>query len=114
MAQFGGSAPFANNTLRYNIGQNDALTNGMGGIHIWSMGGMKDAYVYGNTIFVGGKVSNPQVLPSGLNIVSDGMENIHIHNNIFIAVNGSALVKNALEVPGLNITGNYHLYSNSR
>jgi len=86
LAQYDGATPFVNNTIRYNIGQNDALTNSMGAIHLWSSGaagGIVNSYIYGNTIYVNKQKGSDPPLP--LRFQKDGgMTNIYVYDNIFI------------------------------
>jgi hypothetical protein len=83
LAQFDGASAYNNNTIRYNIGQNDTLNAGMGSIHLWSSGssgGITNSYIYGNTIYVDAQL--PLVFQAG-----GAMENIYIYDNIFIGSN---------------------------
>jgi len=86
LAQYDGAPAFVNNTIRYNIGQNDALTNSMGAIHLWSSGsagGIVNSYIYGNTIYVNAQKGPDPPLP--LRFQSGGaMTNIYVYDNIFI------------------------------
>jgi len=106
LAQYDGASPYFNNTIRYNIGQNDAQTNSMGAIHLWSSGaagGIQDAYIYGNTIFVKAQESSDPPLPL---VIQDGgaMTNVYIFDNIFI---GSQVIFHAMEsVTNLQMIGN--------
>ena len=52
ICQYKGAKPFRNNTVRYNISQDDGLTNHNSGIYVWVGGsGMESTDVYNNTIF---------------------------------------------------------------
>ncbi len=52
ICQYKGAAPFHSNVVRYNISQDDGLTNHDAGIHIWQGGvGMESTDVYNNTIY---------------------------------------------------------------
>ncbi len=52
ICQYDGAGEFANNTVRYNISQDDGLMAHNAGIYVWVGGaGMKSTIVYNNTIF---------------------------------------------------------------
>jgi len=52
ICQYQGASPFRNNVVRYNISQDDGLTNHNSGIYVWVGGsGMESTDVYNNTIF---------------------------------------------------------------
>jgi len=52
ICQYNGAAPFHSNVVRYNISQDDGLTNHDAGIHIWQGDvGMESTDVYNNTIY---------------------------------------------------------------
>lgn len=52
ICQFEGASAFRKNTVRYNISQDDGLTNHNAGIYVWVGGaGMESTDVYHNTIF---------------------------------------------------------------
>jgi len=75
---FEGCSPLGDNTIRYNISQNDAKknTDNTGGIMTW--GSQPRGQIYNNTIFVGkGMKSNAAAFRGG-----DGFS---VRNNIFVA-----------------------------
>jgi Right handed beta helix region len=52
ICQYRGATPFRNNIVRYNISQDDGLTNHNAGIYVWVGGAdMESTDVYNNTIF---------------------------------------------------------------
>jgi hypothetical protein len=52
ICQYYGAAPFRDNIVRYNISQDDGLTNHDAGIYVWVGGsGMESTDVYNNTVF---------------------------------------------------------------
>ena len=74
---FAGCSPLGDNTIRYNISQNDAKKNtgNTGGIMTW--GSQPRGQIYNNTVFAGrGLKSNPAAFRGG-----DGFA---VRNNIFV------------------------------
>jgi hypothetical protein len=52
ICQYRGAKPFRNNVVRYNISQDDGLTNHNAGIYVWVGGSdMESTDVYNNTVF---------------------------------------------------------------
>jgi hypothetical protein len=75
---FEGCSPLGDNTIRYNVSQNDARknTDNTGGIMTW--GSQSRGQIYNNTVFAGrGLKSNPAAFRGG-----DGFA---VRNNIFVA-----------------------------
>ena len=80
---FAGCSPFADNTIRYNISENDAQKNpgNTGGIMTW--GSQPRGQIYNNTVFVGkgftgkGKTVRPLAFRGGAGF--------SVRNNIFVA-----------------------------
>ena len=83
--EFGAAKPWENNTIRYNISQDDGIING-GSIGIWkndNQGMMRNCQVYNNTFYN----SNP----GGSNIwIYDNYPGYCFRNNVFV-YNGSML-----------------------
>jgi len=74
-----------NNTVRYNISQNDGRENGYGGITLY--GRIKDTEIYNNTVFTGQTVSTVSAVVYIWNygIQSQTINKVHFRNNIFIS-----------------------------
>ncbi len=51
ICQYPGAPVFRKNQVRYNISQDDGLTNHNAGIYIYVVAGMEDSEIYNNTIF---------------------------------------------------------------
>ncbi|NNC87496.1 MAG: right-handed parallel beta-helix repeat-containing protein [Akkermansiaceae bacterium] len=89
-----GTKANSNNTLRYNISENDGrnpLTVGAGGIEIGSV--VSDLDVYGNTVFrdgSGGSTSTPAVYIYGG--VLDPTR-VSLANNLLVTANGSRIIR---------------------
>ncbi|WP_168138674.1 right-handed parallel beta-helix repeat-containing protein [Salinimicrobium oceani] len=110
IGQFTGARPMRNITVRYNISENDAATNG-GSIYLFngaSPSSMRDIWVYNNTLYIKEKPSNSGAAGIKLLQWKTMSENINFHNNIIVAEDGADLV----QVPAgykANFSGNlYH------
>jgi hypothetical protein len=81
--QFRGARDWNNNTVRYNVSQNDARANNAGGISLWDGGsGVKNAEIYGNTVYLDNNVQ-PGATPQAI-IFATTTTNVHVRNNIFM------------------------------
>lgn len=108
IGQFTGARPMRNITVRYNISENDAATNG-GSVYLFngsSPASMRDIYVYNNTFYLKEKYSGSAAIKVlEWKTIS---ENVNFNNNIIFAENGADLV----QVPSgyhANFSGNlYH------
>lgn len=90
IGQFEGARPMANITVRYNISENDAATNG-GSVYLFNGGStsaMKDIYVYNNTFFIS-KNSSAAIKVLEWKTINN---NINFYNNILSAHNGAKLI----------------------
>jgi hypothetical protein len=79
--QFRGARPWGNNTVRYNISENDGRKNGYGAITVWGdkSTSIQNADVYNNTIYVSPvSGASPMVV-----YIESGTQNLHLRNNIF-------------------------------
>lgn len=95
IGQFGGARPMRNITVRYNISENDAATNG-GSIYLFngsSPSSMRDIYVYNNTLYNKEKSTNTGTAGIKLLQWKTISENVNFHNNIIVAENGADLVQ---------------------
>lgn len=95
IGQFGGARPMRNITVRYNISENDAATNG-GSVYLFngsSTSSMRDIYVYNNTLYIKEKSTNTGSAGIKLLQWKTISENINFHNNIIFAENGADLVQ---------------------
>jgi hypothetical protein len=85
--EFGSPNPHQNNTIRYNISQNDGRNNNFGSFIVW---GLSDAHkimddnVYGNSIYLSkAGLVDPLKLPVGIRILGNHMQNVKFMNNAF-------------------------------
>lgn len=97
IGQFTGARPMANITVRYNISQNDASTNG-GSIYLFNGQNslaMKNIYAYNNTLYTNKQASNRQIAAIKLLPWKTMNNNLNFHNNILHVEEGV----NFIEVP---------------
>ena len=93
--QYANAREFRNNTVRYNISENDGINNKYGGINLWSTnssGGIQNTKIYNNTIIV-----SPETRGVGIGEIPDeeGLSYIYgteIYNNIIVSVVGKKLI----------------------
>lgn len=84
--RYDGARPSRNNTVRYNISENDGRTK-LGGIH--AGGGVADTEVYNNTVYIGPRASGG--MPPA--VMADGTSNFHVRNNLFVTTGGAPQVQ---------------------
>ncbi|MEJ8803104.1 right-handed parallel beta-helix repeat-containing protein [Pontibacter sp. H249] len=112
VAQFEWARPMHHNTIRYNISQNDGRKNNYKGISLWvadfnNSGGINNLYIHNNTIYADGAI-----VPTGggLRVMSSGLHNVEVWNNIFYTENGAALLA-VEDTTNLISFGNNSFYS---
>ncbi len=94
IGQFTGARPMANITVRYNISQNDAATNG-GSIYLFNGGSssdMKNIFVYNNTLHTNKQPSNSSIAGIKLLEWKTMNDNLNFHNNILFVEEGVNLI----------------------
>ncbi len=118
LAEYGAILPFVNDTIRFNISQNDGRKNGYGAITIWGVDKnyrVRNSAIYNNTIFVSGNAT-VNGIPSGVLLMGSNLEGVVITNNI-ISTSGGALLIKAEEKVDTNavkfISNNYYSYNNN-
>jgi hypothetical protein len=93
IAHFESSRSTLNNTIRFNISENDARKTGFGAIHFWRAGSatrpMNGIRVYHNTVFLS---PAPQGTPAAIETASGNFNNLQVVNNLFITTGGARLV----------------------
>lgn len=103
-AQYTGARPFSNNTIRYNISQNDGKKNNTGGIGLWNGGsGISNSHIYNNTVFVTPTAGSPT--PQGILFMTP-TTNVSIRNNIFITSGAAKMIDVAGGQSNLLFQGN--------
>lgn len=114
--------PHINNTIRYNISQNDGRKNGIGAICMWGAGDtrkLENCDIYNNTIYLDannlvpitisafGTTANGTntLLPSGVRALWDKIIGLRFFNNIFYldGANANLPFVNALDYVGTGI-----------
>ena len=93
LGQYDHARPWTNNTMRYNISENDGVNN-EGGIYLFKgpSTSMSGANIYQNTIY-----TSPQAGNASLSVVSyknwmTGINNVNFFNNILISTGGIPLI----------------------
>ncbi len=102
--QYAGAPTYNNNTLRYNISQNDARKNNYGGITLWGANStslVQNSKIYGNTVFA----SKPVGTSRAFMVSGSYVANISVYNNIFITTNGQQLISSPA-ISTMNFYGN--------
>ncbi len=97
LAQYNGAdAEFgvlSNNVVRYNVSENDGRRRSYGGIMFWganSTNQVGTTYVYGNTVYMGGTVTDGS--PSCVRFLGGNFSGLMLYNNLFYAANGRRIV----------------------
>ena len=85
LGQYENARPWSNNTVRYNIGENDGMLN-EGGIGLFKGPGttMSGANIYNNTIYVSHQPANNNESAVYFTNWTTGIDNVSFYNNIFI------------------------------
>ena len=113
LGQYANARPWSNNTVRYNISENDGITN-EGGIGLFKGPGttMDGTYIYNNTIYISPQSVNPSESAAFINNWTTGINNVFFYNNIFFTSGSVPLVT----IPNgfsANFTGNIYWSSGS-
>lgn len=93
IGQFSVARPMSNITCRYNISQNDALTNG-GSTYLFNLstGTINNVQIYNNTFYLSNSPTNPQEANFYMLDFLPGYTNIDVYNNIFYSNGGVDLI----------------------
>ncbi len=117
LAEYGAGLPFTNNTIRFNISENDGRKNGYGGISFWGAGDnyqVTNTYVYNNTVYIDDKnLVNGK--PGAVTTMGKHFLNVLLANNIF-TISGNAHFLNSDENLDTSrfysVNNNYYSYNN--
>ncbi len=102
VAEFSGARVLSNNTIRYNISQNDGRKNGAGAIALWNGGsGIQNIEIFNNTVFVSPASAQPSAL-----YVMTATSNVQIRNNVFMTTGGVPALNVSAGQNGLVLQGN--------
>jgi len=85
LGQYANARPWSNNTMRYNISQNDGITN-EGSIDLFKGPGttMDGCNIYNNTIYISPQPANIEESAVYFKNWMTGINNVSFYNNIFI------------------------------
>ena len=117
LMQFSFAREWTNNTVRYNISENDGRKNSYGGIHIW--GDVTNAFIYNNTV-ISNQARDAQ--PRGLAIRQSGetpffgnaiARDLVIANNIFVTGGNAPIVEATLGTSTISFQHNNYYSSDS-
>jgi hypothetical protein len=109
VAEFSGARAMLNNTIRYNISENDGRKNGLAGIVLWNGGsGIQNLQIFNNTVFVSPAATQPRAL-----LIESATSNVQIRNNIFLTTGGVPVVDIYAGQSGLVLQGNAYWSSGS-
>lgn len=99
--QYRGASTWENNVVRYNISENDRR----GGLHVWDgRGDMSGAKVYNNDFYADAKAGAPAAFRA-----ASSVQEAFLHNNVFIARGGAALIEvEAQSTGGYLFQGNHY------
>jgi hypothetical protein len=96
LAEYGAELPFRNNTVRFNISENDGRKNSYGSISIWGVDSnhrVNESYVYNNTIY-SDEAGIVDGLPAALTLFGNNFRHVLVANNIFF-ISGRTQILNA-------------------
>lgn len=117
LAEYGAVLPFTNNTIRFNISENDGRKNGYGGIAFWGADNnyrITNTYVYNNTVYVDDK-NLVNGTPAAVTAIGNNFLNVLLANNVF-ATAGKARFLNSDESFDTSrlylLSNNYYAYNN--
>ena len=102
LAQYSGARPHNNNTIRYNISQNDGRKNGIGAIDLWNGGsGIQSETIYNNTVFVAPAPASTRAI-----LFQSATTGVNVWNNILVTTGGVPVIDVAPGQSGLEFQGN--------
>jgi hypothetical protein len=96
--EHGSTTQFSNNTIRYNISENDGRKNAHGGITMWAkdtLNRVKNSSVYNNTIYVTPSSIASAGYPVGIFLKWSNFQNITFYNNIIYTVDTLKILSGA-------------------
>jgi hypothetical protein len=103
--EYVGAPAWSGNTVRYNVSENDGRRNGYAGIHAWDGnggGGLRDAQVYNNTVYVAPAASGQA---RGIYVQSPTTD-VRFRNNVVEVAGGVPAIEVAPGQVGLLFQGN--------
>jgi hypothetical protein len=106
--QYSGAPLHDNNTIRYNISQNDGRTGSYGGIHAGAA--ITNLYVYNNTVFVSPSATGS---PAGIDLTAIAGTDHFFWNNLIIVTGNIPMIR-ANTRPATRFDGNAYWNPNGR
>jgi len=113
-AEYTGATPMINDTIRYNISENDGRKNNYGGLEFYGGSPFSNCTVYNNTVFANGK-GLVNGVPSVVYLYGSNFSNVSIYNNNFISDDNAYLI-NSGDGPSTSVIqfkGNNYYSANS-
>jgi hypothetical protein len=104
LAQYSGARAFHDNTIRYNVSQNDGRAHNVGAITLWNgngSNGIHDCQIHNNTIYVGPAPGSTACAVKFQSAVSS----VFLRNNVFVTAGGAPLVSSSMK-PGATFQQN--------
>jgi hypothetical protein len=102
IAEFNGARALQNNTIRYNISENDGRKNGLAGIVLWNGGsGIQNIQIFNNSVFASPASVQPRAL-----LIESATSNVQIRNNIFVTTGAVPVIEVYAGQNGLVLQGN--------
>jgi hypothetical protein len=101
--EYPGAKPWHDNTVRYNVSVDDGRRNRYAGLHVWSDGVFRDAWIYHNTVVVG-PVKGAKV-PCAL-LIESQTTGLRIMNNILATAPGVRVMDIAPGQQNISLLGN--------
>ena len=110
ICQFTGARPFHDNSVRFNISENDGRRSNYGGLVFFDGEGDFDSCdVYNNTVFVAPSANGS---PCAVKFINKS-PNVRLRNNLFVTESGLTLVHVTGQQPGILFQGNCYWSSGS-
>ena len=105
VVQYSGARASRNNTVRYNISQNDGRKNSMAGIQLWNGGsGVQNVNIFNNTVFMSPSGSwHPKAL-----WLQSATKNVSVRDNILLTTGNVPAIQAVSEQSGVSVQGNVY------
>jgi hypothetical protein len=104
--QYPGARAWHDNTVRYNVSQDDGRRNAHAGIHIWNGDhGLRNAWVYHNTVMMHRPAREELVPPRAIWVQSQTID-LRVMNNVFSVDPGVTVVDVSPGQRGITFAGN--------
>lgn len=112
IAQSHGVRANENNTIRYNISQDDGRRAGQAGIMLWNDGDVvRGVQIFNNSVFVG---DGAEARPAAFKVAGDGHWEVAVRNNLFFASGDADLISNVADSGEIVFQGNAYVAPEGR